>query len=107
MSLNQYYIVLLKKGPNWTHEASPELDARQKKHITYLSDLYAAGKLAITGPVEDHDNEQIRAISIFYQKAFSSIDELKEVVEQDELFKNGHLVADYGTWFFPEGQTLN
>lgn len=106
MSLNQYYVVLMKKGPNWTQEASPELEKYQQEHLQQLSELYSAGKLAITGPYEGHSDGQIRAISLFFRKAFSSADELKELVEQNELFQKGHLVAEVGTWFFPEWQTL-
>lgn len=107
MSLKQYYVVLLKKGENWTRDESPELNLQQRKHLSHLSELYGAGKLAIAGPVEDHSDNEIRAISVFYRHAFSSVDELKEIVEEDELFKSGHLVAEYATWFFPEGQTLD
>lgn len=106
MSLNQYYVVLMKKGPNWTQNASPELERHQQDHLQQLSELHSAGKLAITGPFEGLSDEPVRAISLFYRKAFSSLDELKELVEENELFKQGHLVAEYGTWFFPEWQTL-
>lgn len=106
MSLNRYFVVLMKKGPNWTEQASPDLDKYHQDHLHQLSELYNAGKLAITGPYESSSNSDIRAISIFFRSAFASLDELKELVEQNELFKQGHLVADYGTWLFPEWQTL-
>ncbi len=107
MSLNQYFVVFFKKGPNWTEDSSPELDERQKQHLIHLQDLYGAGKLAITGPVDDHSDVDLRAMAVFYRHAFATVDELKELVEEDELFETGHLVAEYASWFFPEGQMLN
>ena len=38
---------------------------------------------------------------------FATVDELKALVEQDELFETGHLIAEYASWYFPEGQGLN
>lgn len=107
MSLNQYFVVLFKKGPHWTEESTPDLDYEHKLQLRYLAELYEAGKLAITGPVDDHSDADVRAMAIFYRHAFSNMDELKSFIQEDELIKNGHLVAEYLTWYFPEGQRLN
>lgn len=107
MSLNQYFVVLYKKGPNWTEETSPELEKIQKMQLAQLAELYSAGKLAIAGPVDDHSDTSLRAMAIFYRHAFINVDGLRAFVDEDELVKSQHLVAEFATWYFPEGQTLN
>lgn len=107
MNFNKYYVAILKKGPNWTAADSPEMEAKQQRHQQHLTHMHEAGKLAIAGPVEVAGNgSDLRGISIFHYNAFGSIDELRQLVEEDHLFQTGHLVADYMTWYFPEGLVL-
>ena len=106
MELDQYYVVLLKKGPVWTSEPTPELEALQQQHLAHLSSMGAAGKLSIAGPVEAHAASDLRGISIFHFDAFESLEELRDLVEQDPMIQIGHLTADYMTWYVPEGATL-
>jgi uncharacterized protein YciI len=107
MNFDRYYVVLLKKGPTWTPEATPELEALQERHLAHLGQLHAAGQLRIAGPVEDHNKTaDIRGISIFPATAVASIDEVKSLVEDDPMFAIGRLVADYLTWYVPAGASL-
>ncbi len=65
-----------------------------------------AGKLAIAGPVEMLSDGDIRGISILYRDAFTTVAELKAMVEADPMFEIGRLVADYMKWYFPKGVSL-
>ena len=106
MEFDRYYVVILKKGPNWTGEPSPELDALQARHLAHLGSLYEQGLNLISGPVEDHGGLDRRGISIYRFDAYTSIDELRAEVEADPMFEIGHLAADYLTWYVPQGSTL-
>jgi len=107
MEFDKYYVVLLKKGPIWTPESSPELDALQARHLAHLGQMHQAQQLSIAGPVEDHAEAQnIRGISVFPATAVASLDEVKSLVEGDPMFEIGRLVADYMTWYVPAGGTL-
>lgn len=107
MEFTRFYVVLLKKGPNWTGEASPRLDELQERHLAHIRSMHEAGKLATAGPVEDHSERgEWRGISIFHADEFASLDELRALVEQDSMFEIGHLAADYLTWYTQAGTTI-
>jgi len=106
MEFDQYYVVILKKGPAWTPESTPELEILQQRHQDHLSRMHAMGKLIIAGPLDAHTNPDLRGISIFRVDAFASLEELKELVEQDPMFVIGRLAADYLTWYVQAGANL-
>jgi uncharacterized protein YciI len=107
MNFDKYYIALLKKGPTWAPDSTPELEALQVRHLAYLGQLGAAGQLSIAGPVEDHSEiGDVRGISVFPATAVDSMEAVKALVEADPTFEVGRLVADYLTWYVPEGGSL-
>ena len=106
MEFEQYYVVILKKGPNWTGEATPELQSLQERHLAHLGALFEQGVNLISGPIEDHAESGRRGISIYRYDAYDSIEALKADVEADPMFEIGHLAADYMTWHVPKGSSL-
>jgi uncharacterized protein YciI len=104
MELDQCYVVFLRKGPIWTADEAPELDALQEKHLEHLNRMAESGKMAVAGPIESLAKTDLRGISIFYSQAFASLDELKTLVEQDPMIQIGRLVPEYYTWYFPKGR---
>lgn len=107
MELQQHYLVVLRKGPNWTPESTPELDRLQEAHLAHLDDMREMGKLVMAGPVDVHaGSEDVRGILLFHFHAFSSADDLRSLVEADPMLKNQRLVADYMTWYSPPGDSL-
>lgn len=105
MELKYFYIVFLRKGPNWSGNGSPELEALQESHLAHIHSMAAQEKLAIAGPVEIfhtgiQSQPELRGISVFYSEKFSSIEEVKYLVEQDPMIRIGHLSAEYVTWYF-------
>lgn len=108
MNFDKYYLVLLKKGPAWTPDVTPELEALQERHIAHLAQLHEAGHMSIAGPLEDHSEAgNIRGISIFPVAANESLEAVKALVENDPTFLAGRLAADYLTWYVPEGSSLS
>lgn len=103
MNLEHCFIVFLRKGPLWTAEESPELDALQEKHLAHNAMMGKSGKMAVAGPVEVHSPSDLRGLCVFYAHAFSSLDELKALVEQDPMIQIGRLVPEYLTWYYPKG----
>ena len=105
MDFDQYYVVILKKGPNWTGEPTPELEALQSRHLAHLRQLHEQGLNLISGPIEDHGGMDRRGISIYRFDAFPSVAVLQAEVEADPMFEIGHLAADYLTWYVPKGSS--
>src|SRR5688500_19706068 len=48
-----YYIYLLKKGPTWSPDETPEIQALQEAHLANLRHLGEMGKLILNGPLLD------------------------------------------------------
>ncbi|MEZ4767296.1 MAG: hypothetical protein R2844_02590 [Caldilineales bacterium] len=75
--MKQYYVVLLRKGPGWTPDESPELDELQRRHLAHLAAMQSAGMMHLAGPVDLHDDGDIRGISVFSYDVFRSLDDLR------------------------------
>jgi uncharacterized protein YciI len=48
-----YYVYLLKKGPTWSPDSTPEITALQEAHLANLERLRQEGKLVLNGPLLD------------------------------------------------------
>ena len=46
-----YYVFLLKKGPTWSPDETPEIAALQEAHLANLRRLGEMGKLVLNGPL--------------------------------------------------------
>ena len=49
MEFTQFYIVLLRKGPTWSPEVTPQVEATQEKHLAHLASLTESGVLLLAG----------------------------------------------------------
>ena len=101
-NMTTVYLVLLKKGPAWTAEDTPETKAIQKAHMEGIDKLWRAGKLIVAGPTEDAD---LRGIFVF--KA-ASISEAKILAASDPAVQAKRLEATVYPWWvekraLPEG----
>ena len=92
-----YYIYLLKKGPTWTSDETPEIDALQQEHLANFRRLGAAGKLVINGPLLDSlaTGGEIRGIGVL--KA-DSLSETQELISTDPMVRAGRLFFELHAW---------
>jgi uncharacterized protein YciI len=92
-----YYIFLLKKGPAWTAEETPELDALQEKHLANLRRLADFGRLVINGPLLDAfaTSGEIRGIGVL--KA-NSLAEAQDLISTDPMVRVGRLIFELHAW---------
>lgn len=92
-----YYIYLLRKGPNWTSDESPELNALQEAHVSNMRRLGEMGRLVINGPLMDSfaTSGEIRGIGVL--KA-NSLAEAQDWISTDPMVKVGHLIFELHTW---------
>jgi uncharacterized protein len=103
MEFDKYYVVLLKKGPTWTADSNPELEALQDRHLAHLAAMGQSGKLAVAGPVAEPEDTDIRGINVLPCDQFDSADEARALVEQDPAIQAGRLRAEFMTWYTPKG----
>ena len=97
MGMTFYYMFLLKKGPTWSPESTPEVSAVQEAHLANMKRLTDDGKLVINGPLLDSfaTSDEIRGIGAL--KA-TSMDEARELIGTDPMVKAGRLIFELHTW---------
>lgn len=92
-----YYIFLLKKGPTWSPDETPEISALQDAHLSNLRRLGEMGKLVINGPLLDSFaiSGEIRGIGVLKT---NSLAEAQELISTDPMVKVGRLIFELHTW---------
>ncbi len=92
-----YYVFLLKKGPTWTPDETPEIAALQEAHLANLRRLGDMGKLVLNGPLLDSFavSGEIRGIGVL--KATSLV-EAQEYISTDPMVHAGRLIFELHAW---------
>jgi uncharacterized protein YciI len=92
-----YYIFLLKKGPTWSPDETPEISALQEAHLANLKRLGDMGKLVINGPLLDSfaTSGEIRGIGALKTESLAAAQEL---ISTDPMVQPGRLVFELHTW---------
>jgi uncharacterized protein YciI len=92
-----YYIFLLKKGPAWTAEETPEISALQEAHLANFRRLGEMGKLVINGPLLDSfaTGGELRGMGVIKAESLS---EAQELISSDPMVKVGRLIFEMHTW---------
>ena len=102
MGMALYYVYLLKKGPTWSPDPTPEIDALQEAHVANMRLLREEGKLVLNGPLLDafQLSGEIRGIGVL--KA-TSMAEAESWIETDPMVQVERLVFELHAWMVPEG----
>ena len=92
-----YYLFLLKKGPAWSAEETPEIEALQEAHLANLRGLGDMGKLVINGPLLDSfaTSGEIRGIGVLKT---GSLAEAQELISTEPMVKVGRLIFELHSW---------
>jgi len=104
-----YYAFLLRKGPTWSPDSTPEIEELQKAHLVNYSHLAEMGKLLVTGPFLDafETSGDLRGMGVLKT---SSLTEAQELISTDPMVKVGRLIFELHPWMiekniFPESLT--
>jgi uncharacterized protein len=98
MELDTYYICLLRKGPAWTAQESPELEDLQARHMAHNAALLASGAKVAVGPVTDDGD--LRGFSIFRT---ATLAEAQALAEADPGVRAGRFIVELHPWMTPAG----
>jgi uncharacterized protein YciI len=101
-----YYFVLLKRGPQWTPEKTPETRRIFEGHMANIRAMGRAGKLLIAGPFEDEPNDKDAPAGIFIFDV-PSADEVRRLLANDPAITSGRLTAELLQWYGPAGLTFD
>jgi uncharacterized protein YciI len=97
-SMSQYYFGLLRRGPKWSAERTPDTEKLQAAHMANINAMAKAGKLVIAGPFE---NAGIYA-GVFVFKV-ATLEEAKALAEADPAVRAGRLAVEVHPWMVPKG----
>lgn len=102
MGMTIYYAYLLKKGPIWSADPTPEINKLQEAHIANMRRLGEEGKLVVNGPLLDSFqlSGEIRGLGVLKAK---SLVEAQEWLSTDPMVKVGHLMFELHTWMVAKG----
>jgi len=97
-----YYVYLLKKGPTWSPDSTPEIAALQEAHLDNLRRLAEEGKLVLNGPLLDSFqlSGEIRGIGVLKARSMA---EAQEWISTDPMVKVGRLVFELHAWMVAKG----
>jgi uncharacterized protein YciI len=99
MELESYAFVLLRWPAGLTPLPEAEEEELQARHLAYLSELEARGKLVGAGPFDGQEDETLRGLC-FYA---TSVDEARELALQDPKVRAGRLAVEVMTWWTRKG----
>lgn len=97
MGMTVYYVFLLRKGPTWSPDETPETNALQEAHLANYRRLADMGKLVITGPFLDSFavSGEMRGMGVL--KA-ASYDEAFELISTDPMVRVNRLIFELHAW---------
>lgn len=97
MNMAIYHIYLFKKGPTWSPDETPEIEALQSAHLANLKRLGETGKLVLNGPLLDSfaESGEIRGIGVLKTETMA---EARELLDTDPMVKVGRLVYEVHAW---------
>ena len=98
--MKRYWLVLLKKGPNRTHD-SVSAAKIQAGHIANITRLAGEGKIIMAGPM-GYDGD-LRGIFIMNCKDSS---EVEQIVNTDTAVITGRLKMEYYPWWSEKGKYI-
>ncbi|HKD75174.1 MAG TPA: YciI family protein [Ktedonobacterales bacterium] len=92
------YIGLLRKGPHWTEEVTPEVEQLRAAHVANNRHLQATGKFAAVGPVIDGSDLLGHCII-----RANSLTEARAITDIDPAVQAGRFVYEIHPWMVNEG----
>ena len=92
--LVQFYMAIVKKGPNWTDTKTDEVQKVRQEHVSYVLSLLGSGKAVAAGPFGD----DAETVGIFIFRA-ANADEAKSWTDADPATKAGHHINELHPWW--------
>lgn len=96
--IQQYWFVMLLKGPNRSHDSATAAKIQQV-HMANINRLYYEGKLKVAGPFGDNGNWS--GIFIFDASATGckTKEEMENLLQSDPAVAAGRLICDIRPWY--------
>lgn len=104
IEMTTYYLTLIKRGPAWTAEQTPEVAEVLRGHFANMEKLANEGKLILAGPFMDQPLEQGTLTGLFLLKA-ESLEAAQALADSDPGAIAGRFTMEVYPWYGPAGIT--
>jgi uncharacterized protein YciI len=96
--MEQYTLVLMKRGDNWNPDA-PEFVDVMNRHSAFVKQLTGQGNIATAGPFPVSDQGELRVVAIFQVGAAQTA----KLMRDDPTVKAGVLKTEIHPWATGKG----
>ncbi len=96
--MEQYSLVLMKRGDKWNPDAPGFMDVI-KQHHAFVREMTAQGYMAIAGPFPLGDQGELRGVAIFRV----GMEQTAALVKDDPIVKAGLLKPEIHSWITGKG----
>ena len=100
IEFERYQLVILRRGDNAEQIPKEQAAEIQRQHLAHLTRLGEQGKIVIAGPFSDQQDKTMRGMCLY---RCASIDEARQLAEEDPAVKAGRLKVDVMTWNVEKG----
>ena len=105
--MKPYVFVLLRRGPAWTPEQTPETKRILEGHLANIKTMARAKTLVLAGPLDADDSDRSASAGIFIFDT-TSHEEVRGFLAMDPAVASGRLeAAEIRTWYGPSGLTYD
>ena len=104
LKMRSYYLVLLRRGPTWSAEKTPETKKLFEGHMANIEAMAKSGKLLIAGPM-DADPADKTAVAGIFLFDVPTKEEVVELMNGDPAIAAKRLVPEVLTWYGPSSIT--
>ncbi|HEX7798370.1 MAG TPA: YciI family protein [Vicinamibacterales bacterium] len=104
--MRTYLFVLLRRGPAWSAEETPESKRLFEGHMANIKAMGKAGKLVLAGPF-DAPAEDRSAYAGLFVLDVKTEDEARALLANDPAIAAGRLVPEFRSWYGPAGITFD
>jgi uncharacterized protein YciI len=98
IKMEQYQLVILKKGPKWTAEDSDQTRKDQEGHLRHIEEMLDAGDLALAGPLAEAGD--LRGLLVFRT---NDADRIQSLLAADPHLRSGRLIAERHPLYVAKG----
>ncbi len=100
MEFESYQLVMLRRPANAPNLPDAELERLQGLHLAHLRKMAEAGKILVAGPFDNQPDPSLRGMCLY---KVGSLDEARQLAEQDPAVKAGRLKVEVMTWWTEKG----
>ena len=102
--MRSYFLVLLRRGPTWTADKTPETKKLFEGHMANIEAMAKTGKLLIAGPM-DADPADKTAVAGIFLFDVPTKEEVIALMQGDPAIAAKRLVPEVLTWYGPANIT--